>query len=1709
SVTVTAGPNVLQENLDYTIDYTQGKLRIINEGILASGQEIKVKYEKQDLFNFRRKTFVGSRFDYRVNKDINIGATALHQNEAPQLTRVNVGDEPSSNSIIGVDLSVKKDSRLLTKAVDLLPLIQTKAPSSVTFSGEFAQLIPGHSKVVDKGEGGTAFIDDFEGSETPIDLTRQPFRYKLGATPLIKLDGVPTNLGDYDSPGLNYTSHRAKIAWYTIDQLFYRDGGQRPKSLVDEDINNHFVRAVRQQEVFPGRSPYTLTLPEQTLDVAFFPKERGQYNYNPAYKGNNFGDPKSSWGGITRDLRNDIDFENANIQYLEFWMMDPYSLTDVTGKGYNKLPLNSQGSGIPNPDVPRTGGKLYFNLGDISEDIMKDNVHSFENGLPARGGIENTRPTTYGRMSKLQYLTNAFETSTDARPNQDVGLDGLGNADEKNFPNFAPMSDLEDPSGDDFRYYLRGANDDVENFSILQRYKDFNGMEGNSPISGNNSFTPQNYSTPDNEDLNQDNTINAFDNYYQYEVNISPSEFEVGKNFIISRQQYTDDNTKDVTTWYQFRIPIRQPTDSVGEVSGFNSLRFFRMYLTGFEDPILLRFVQLQMVANQWRPYKGPLDVGAAGPRTEISPTALTVSSINAEANGQGNEVSPPYTVPPNFSRDQDITSQNNRQLNEHSLRLCAENFKSGEARAVVKNVGLDLLNYKRLKMFIHAESQNPALTDANQLMAFVRIGTDFERNYYEIDVPLHYSGPTRDIKGLTPEEVWRAENEININLSALTEIKAKRTASNNLGQVIDQVDGRRVVIMGNPDLSATQGVMIGLRNTAGSEDTREYSACIWVNELRVTEFIEQSGFAATASMNVKLADLANITATGRYMGVGFGSLDQRVSQRSRVATGEYGVQANIALDKFVPDALGLKLPFYTSYNRKTIAPKYDPLDPDVLLTSSLGYRTGDARAAYRKLVLDEETRRSYNFTNIQKIKTKPNAKPHFYDVENLNFSVGYSETRRTNINIANFTNKLYNAGVGYSYSNTGKSIEPFKKMESLKSPYLKLVKELNFTLLPSSITFRSDLLRRITTTQFYEGRPTDGRKQDPYYEKSFFFNRNYGLVWALTKSITVNYSAVTNAIIDEPDGNPDTVGYNRELWGKVKQLGRTKNYTQSVTGTYRLPFDKLPITDWLSADVSYGATYNWVAGSRDQQVRFGNSIQNTRDLGLNGRIGLDKLYNKVKFLKEINTQQPKPKKTPVPIKVDPAKKDTTKKEEPKRELRALKAILRGAMSIKSLNFSYKLTEGMRVGGYLGTANIVGLDRNEDPGLLLPFTLGWQDPDIRYRLANEGLISRDRKLQDRFATTRSQNFNAQTSLEPVKDFSIRLTAVQTRNTSYSEFFKMDTLGQNFISFGPDRTGTFSTSYVPIASSFWGKAPGAGDDNSSRAFQQFEQNRAAIHRRIGNSKIGINSQEVLIPAFLSAYSDQNPEKISLNPTPRIPLPNWNISFTGLTKIEKLKKLFPTISLNHGYNSTYAIAGYNSSIYYATDLLRNGPRNDIDNTLPPDKPDTGQFYRPVFVIDQVSLKEAFSPLIGITVKTKNKASYTINYIRERTMLLSMTNAQMQESQSKGITLGLGLNKTGFKIPFRWQGRKIPPLKNELQFKNDITIRDTKTIQRNIGGVNTVTAGTINFQLRTSISYMISQRLNLTFYFDRQINTPRISSSFRRAATAFGLQLRFTLS
>ncbi len=1742
SVRVYAGSTLLTEGTDYQVFYDQAKVKILNPAYLNSANELRVTFEKNALVQVQPRKLVGTRLDYAANRDVLLGFTAMHilENQAPGINRVNIGDEPANNTILGADVSLRKDSRVLTKLVDRLPFLATKEVSTVAFTGEVAKLIAGQAQL-GRGENGVSYLDDFENARTPYTLGG------LAAIPAWRLAATPTPIRGFGVDGLANGYQRAKLAWYTIDQSYYTNGPSVPRTIAAATLTNNYTRGIPRNEVFPNKDlGATGNGYEYTFDMAYYPGERGPYNYTPNIAGaaGNFftptaGLPDNKYAGISRGITFDTDFDNSNVEYLEFWMMDPF----LKGKNGLAEALNSDPANQdPNNRAPLLdennlqGGDFVINLGNISEDVLRDQgQYEFENGLPVPGDPAGfVQPSPYGVVTTQQFLTDAFNATPGARASQDVGLDGLADTDERVFFNqIAGYGALTDPSNDDFRHHLDPTYD-ADNAQLLTRYKNYDNYDGNSAENSQLSSTAY----PDKEDLNRDNIIQTNEQYYEYKISLRPDQLVVGQNFI------TDKVTNNVLTpgqatgqdvsWYQFRVPIRRPTrveGNNGQEFGYKNIRFLRMYMTNWQQPVVLRLVQPQFVANQWRQYLSRIADPQAPPipNSQTDADAFTISTVSVEENGSSLASTSatgavPYVVPPNIRRDVEYGSTAvARQQNEQSLRLTVTNLSDGYAKAAYKNLSTNLLRYKQMRMYIHGEALNGPIANGD-VRVFIRIGTDYNQNYYEYSIPLAITPA-----GATDQsQVWPAANALDFTLQSFIDAKAQRNQQANVSYVLPFTiqdpnnPNATITVVGNPDLSALQGAMIGILNPAATTDNLDSGAksvTVWADELRVFGFESQSGWAANARLNVKLADLANITATGSFIGVGFGGLQDKAQQRSTADVLRGDLNATVAAEKFLPPQARLRVPVLVQVGRQTITPQYDPLDPDTKLSQSLQkFKDNNAATEYKNLVIDRTTTRSISVLNLRKERAPTQTKTHPWDVENVAVSYAITERLHTDINTQRDYTQSYTAALAYTYQTSPRNYTPLAGVKALDNPYLKIFQQINFTPLPSRFSFRTDLDRRYNE-RFLQRVTEPGTLPSTLgiagvFYKSFYINRIYDLNWAFTKALTLDYTANNRGVIDEGVGRSVgdgavALGNRAQLWENLKRGGRTTNFNQRVAITYRLPLDKFPLTDWLSADARYAANYTWQAASTalritnpvvpgDTVLRLGNTIQNNAELSANGKIDLVKLYNKVRFLNIINNAPPPAPRPPAPDPNAPAPAGRPRPTEPdtarKESLRFVKAVLRAVMTARTLNFTYTRANGTLLPGYLPATQYVGLDNRAGGGLApgIPFILGRQyEPGELYTYANSRgwYTQQSQYLNTPLSNILTENLTARTTLEPFRGFNIQLDLRRQKVRNNEAYYRraIDTTSATYQQFGTLvpyddgrlaatqalGTGSFSTTTITIQTLF-GDLSANGE--TSKAFERFVQNRRIVQERLQaanptttrlvttttgttpnptttttNQAVGLysyNSQDVLIQSFLDAYhgkSSDGYEAKNLNPFSVIPLPNWVVQYNGFSDLPAIRNVFRSFTLNHAYSSVYNLGGYTTTTSYGSEPRFSTQGGGTNDILPYLLNATGQ-YVPYYVIGQVSLVESLTPFIGVNFQTVNNVTGRVQYNTARAVALNVTNAQVTELHTTELIVGLGYAATGLKLPFRVGGEQRT-LKNNLTGRLDLSIRDNSTIQRSI--------------------------------------------------------------
>lgn len=1808
SVKLTAGGAPLIEGQDYLVDYNAGIVTIINQNLLDSDIPIQVSNESRQN-TMQRKTLLGLNLSYDITKNFNIGGTIMHLYEKPLTTKTEFGSEAIKNTLWGLNTSYKTESMWLTNLVDKLPFIEATQPSQISFSGEFAHMIPGHYQ--SKDAGGYSYLDDFETSESRIDI-KSPYSWTLASIPYNKQGGLfPEAAEQANGDSTKYGKNRAMLSWFMVDPLFTRKSSSLTPEHIKNDkdqLSNHFVREINLWEIYPNKDVATnesATIP--ALNLSFYPDERGPYNLD-ALNINAEGkllNPEKRWAGITRkmDVR---DFEASNVEYIEFWLMDPFVYNNIS---------------------PNQGGDLYINLGEISEDVLKDGKMFYENGLPVNDDPNAIEYTAWGKVPKRQSTVYAFDNNNGnaGRDKQDVGLNGLSTAEEFEFHTYRnyltefrtklsasaiaemennQFSPLRDPAGDTYHFY-RGSDYDRDQVSILDRYKYYNNTEGNSPATDQ---TSERYSTaarsiPDLEDINQDYTLNENEAYFQYKIQLNPNRMNVGENYIVDSRKVKvplrngkEDGSE--VTWYQFKVPVRQG-EKIGNIQDFKSIRFMRMFLTNFKESTFLRFGTLQLVRGDWRVYEPTLNKE----NTPSGAGAIDISTVNIEENSEREPVN--YVVPPGISREIDPQQAQMIKSNEQALSLRITGLDAGDARAVYKNTFYDLRRYKRLQLFTHAEELiNGESLTRGDITVFMRLGSDYKNNYYEYEIPLTIT-PEGSYSTNNPNDrltVWPTENMFDFPLELLKNIKLNRNREKRKsGSTVSyttiyheydpEKPNNKVSVIGNPSLSEINVIMVGVRNNTRVTKSGE----VWINELRLTDFDEEGGWAAQGNLNIAFSDLGTLNLSGRKETVGFGALDQSLMERRSDDYYTYSVAASVELGKFFPEKAKVSLPLYYSYSNQTTTPKYDPFDQDVTLNESLSLvETKAEKDSIKSLAQEKTTTRSVSLNNIKvNIQSKT---PMPYDPANFSFGYAYSQSETKAPTIVYDLSKNYRATFNYSYSPLMKTWEPFKKTKS-KSGAAKFAKSLGFNYLPSNISFNSNITRFYTETSLrdienYTVGGLNNNTQFLSWSQSFLWNRDLNLNWDFTQNLKFSFQSGTEAEIEEPylQVNKKLNRDDYDLWKEavirsLKNLGDPLSYRQTVKLTYQLPFKNISALDWVTSNAGYTSGYNWDRGAKIDSVEIGNTINNTLTLELTNRFNLTNLYNKWEFLRKVNnrfdgrnrpqaqnqrqiesrereperrrftqdvmilkdttitiTHGLKTKNIQVSAKKDGKsyavkfkKKDEntiiiTNKDSANIQLsiegryketgssKVLRDIAeysaRGLMSVRSVGFNYSRRNETNISGFKpGTGDMFG-QKDSDYGLVpgLGFALGLEGGEdfIQKSLDREWLVINNMNLNPAIYSN-MEKFDFKAQIEPFRDLKIELNANHENNKRTEVQYMFD---------GSPKTygGNFSMTTIALSTAL--RSSNAKNDYNSAAFNKFLGNRTVIKNRLdaryaniqypsgglATEKVNINSADVLVPAFIAAYTGKDANTVSLTAFPSLLsiLPNWTIAYDGLSNIPFIKQRFKNIRLNHAYNCIYQVTNYSSYSSWVDagqgdDL---GFIRDILNGNPvPSSP---------YNISSVGIAEMFNPLIGVDGTLNNNMSMNLRYNSGRTLTLNMSSYQVIESLYKEFVVGMGYRINEFNRLLGINTRSSAQFNNDLNIKADLSHKTTEALLRRIEERFTqATNGTTIVTLKLSADYTMSRSLTLRAFYDRILNKPLISSSaYPTTNSNFGVSLKFTL-
>lgn len=1714
SVTVTAGGRVLVEGVDYTVNYQLGRVQILDPALLNSNTPIQITTENNTLFGQQTKRFTGLNVEHKFSDKLIIGATYLNLNERPLTQKSNYDVEPINNTIFGINANYSTEVPFLTRLVNKLPNIDTDVESNLSLRGEFAYLMPGAPKVSDFDGKTTVYVDDFEASQTAIDIN-SPLSWFLSSTPA----GTEFN-GDVENDNLSYNYKRAKMSWYSIDPIFYST--QRPPGITDEDLSSPFTRRVFRDEIFPNQD----IIQGQTqalfpMDLNFEPNVRGPYNFNPDAAGTNtLQDPQTNFGGIMRQLTT-TDFERSNVEYIQFWVMDPF----IYPENINNL-----------------GGTINFDLGNISEDILKDGRKQYENGLPQDGSTANTISTAWGKVPINQSLVYTFDTQGQERLNQDIGYDGLSNGEEgAKYPAF---QGLPDPANDDYQYFIQSEG------NVLQRYDKYNGTEGNSPVdvtNTNRGSTAQ----PDVEDVNRDNTMNTVNSYFEYKVPVFPGMNKDNSPFIsdVKELNVTLQNNQVIPVrWVQFKVPISEPTTAVGGITDFRSIRFMRLFLSQFAQNTILRFGTMELVRGDYRRYTQTLDdVTMEDPANDD--TLFEVEAVNIEANENREPIH--YVLPPGVVREQLNNNNNIIRQNEQSLALRVCGLEPNDGRAVYKNFNVDMRQYENLEMFIHAESLvNQNMLSNGELVAFMRMGNDLTNNFYEIQIPLN---PTT-FGSTSPEDIWPIENRINLPLKLLQDVKSRVLGDQNIDPTttvfFEQADldpssasgsenDLRIGIKGNPSFGDVRIIMLGLKNPT----TNELCGEVWFNEMRLSELKNKGGWAAVASMDVNMADFATISATGRRSTIGFGSIEQGPNQRSREDQQQYDVVTNVNLGQLLPKKWGIQLPFNYGRAEELITPQYDPDYQDIELDTRLNNTdSAERRAEIKERSVDYTKRQSVNFIGVRKDRVGTEKKPQVYDIENFTGSFSYNQIDHHDFQIADALDQNVRVGATYNYSFISKPIEPFAKNDSIfTNQYWKFLKDLNFNYLPTNIAVTSNIIRQYNEQKFREIDLAPGNIGLPtLYQRNFLFDWQYTINYNLTKSLRFNFTATNNRIVNNFIDENGFIDQNIGIWNGFFDVGEPNQHFQTLQLNYDLPFEKFPFLKFIRATYSYTGDFQWQKSSdlfnnlpitlndgSTQVYDLGNTIQNANVHRINSSLDMNGFYRYVgltKIKKSKSNSDSSPGESPKKGGRDGEMEKGGKGENAKANNQLVGAVgdkgnTRGGAtgldaggslsggdkavntliglltSLKKIQFNYQENNGIYLPGYIPSIGFIGTLRPT-----AGFTFGSQ-AEVRELAAHNGWLTIYPEFNEQYTEVQNKQLDVQANLEPLNDLKIDLTANRIYSQNYTENYIVE--NGLYRSLTPNTYGNFTISTFLLKTAF-----SSSTETNSAAFDDFRTNRLTIAERLATDYYGTSdfprdaenypvgfgktSQDVLLPAFLAAYKGSNASNEKTGIFRDVPLPNWDIKYTGLMTLEWFKKRFKRFSVQHGYRAGYTVNQFQTNLDY-------NPNNT-------DAVDQNGNFKSRVLLTNVNLTEQFSPLVKLDFEMKNSVKILAELRRDRALSLSFANNLLTEIKGTEYIIGLGYRVKDLKIATNFGGKKTI-LKSDLNFKVDLSKRDNITIIRYLDIVNNqTTAGQTIYGAQLSIDYALSKNLTALFYYDHTFSKYAISTAFPQTTIRSGITLRY---
>jgi len=1790
SVRVTSGGNTLIEGSDYIVDYLGGTVTIINDSYIIAGRSINIDWEENAFINLQQKTLLGARMEYLPREEFSAGGTIMRLSQKSLTDKFRVGDEPISNTIWGVDSQLALEPRWLTRAIDWLPLIQTKEESSIVVSGEFAQLRPSHvltnafndqrRELRKDGRDfypdetqGISYVDDFEGFENLISLMRQG-AWLLSSAPVI---GVATEMSSAEKDLSNDT--RGVIAWYSLNpsSLDQLPGDRTPA-----------VEPITPQQVFPNRETLQSERFLTTLDLYFTPYGRGPYNYNRDL-GRFFDNPREAWGGMTQRLtEGNTDFTSKNIEFVEF-VMRPFPESGDT-------------------DVE---AKLIIDIGRISEDVIPDNKLNTEDGLSLS---EVGSVGALARLSTGQQNQKINPIGDNERITEDLGLDGLpsfpGNLFEQQggagteqfvFREFLESLDQTvstrhpdilarekvkaqlDPSADDYYYFLNDSffgNNQLfpGGASIQERFtRFFPGHELNT-FDAHQKLGPPGENTgnsrvPDSEDINLNSASDTDNSYFQYEVPLNLSIL----NDLAQPQNTGDYIINEIeskggggTGWYLVRIPIRDFTRRVGGIQNFTLMESIRIWTTGHTSPITIRFAALELVGSQWRSSTIVNTTDADGlmilPEDPITGARITIESVNNEEN-------PNYEIPSGAVRNRIREAQSGglRDAREQAMVLRAYQLRPNRHLAVYRTYTSpqDFLRYRNMRMFVHLNgflnTQPLQQKDRGMVKLFVRIGANEDSDYYEYEQSLTPS-PLNEIPRESLQRadyLWRTNqpvnpdpdgdafmdlNSLNIELSSLNQMKFLRdtyededgapfdpneifwsNVHSNFQPMIDEYapPGTRIGVRGTPSLSRVTTIVIGVRNVSGEEIILD-QVNLWVNELRMSGYDQEVGYAAFGTADVKLADLARLRMSMRAQSDGFGSLSSTLADRQQLNIMNWTVNSQLSVDKFIPERYGWTLPVSYEIKENSSTPRFDPNRGDIRVVSLQNAIAADSlltseEISDRQQQIHEEaqTYSSVSSYSAQVGKNGSRSRLLRNTVDGLNFSYSYSNSEgRTPTQLLR-NSWRWNSSIGYRLQiRNPRVLRLFSWLDSV--PVLKLLGGIGLNYLPNSFDYNLSASRNFSSSR---QRPDPVRTRDSNLplevqfptrqQHQFSHTRRFALQYSpfsfldlgfdSNSSQSLNSAGVDtlfSVILVDDDGmetqlentsltslledgtiDPSEVGISAfELtdlqhlkFGQVfrRTLGRRvpgstgirpESYSSRFNATLKPRLQNIRALSWMQIqDIGYSTNFSWSNGS------VGNNTGAQTRLNASYRAGLSlrpqELFRKIRLYERLEKAENAAQAEALTRRQQRQERRRVRRQQRREELQRLREVRRKeqeaeqsadttaiveelptkdsatdpvfdeapilpdeinqpqatdttrgprfrfpqALTPKSLlrRFVLSLTSFQDVSiTYNGirenSANNVGIvDESGDVKVnysLYDAIINGHGPSVRYRLGLDRSISPDqgRIINDRFQVTdalsNSDRWSGRISFTPIPKTQVTLNLRQETVSNMNLTYRILDNGQP----GADTTQTGDVSI-----STW---------SFGASYVDLFQSQLSLYRSDCGDACTVDgsvpdtlhstvlTNREIYESFQSSYLAIQGAGGAL-----IPLPNWNVSYSGISNWPLIRSLFQSATLRHAYSSTY-VADFRSN-------LRGGQFDDFSLGAGP----VISFEIPEEEVNAVRINERFQPLVALDLTVQGNIQTSIAWNKTNSYSLSTTNNVVNENRSNEISVTASWSKSGLRLPF----------------------------------------------------------------------------------------------